>query len=47
VTIDNVLGDEPPGTDIDKATSKLRHGQSIMAEVGKAFGKTFTVRMKP
>jgi hypothetical protein len=30
---------------IDKATAKLRHGQSIMAEVGKAFGKTFTVRM--
>jgi hypothetical protein len=30
---------------IDKATAKLRHGQSIVAEVGKAFGKTFTVRM--
>lgn len=30
---------------IDKATAKLRHGESIMTEVGKAFGKTFTVRM--
>ena len=30
---------------IDKATGKLRHGESIMAEVGKAFGKTFSVRM--
>jgi hypothetical protein len=30
---------------IDKATAKLRHGESIMAEVGKVFGKTFTVRM--
>jgi hypothetical protein len=30
-----------------KATAKLRHGKSIMDEVGKAFGKTFTVRMRP
>jgi hypothetical protein len=30
---------------IDKATAKLRHGESIMAEVGKALGKTFSVRM--
>lgn len=30
---------------IDKATVKLRHAQSIMAEVGKALGKTFSVRM--
>jgi hypothetical protein len=32
---------------IDKATVKLRHGQSIMAEVNKALGKKLTVRMKP
>jgi hypothetical protein len=30
---------------IDKATVKLRHAQSIMAEVSKALGKAFTVRM--
>ena len=30
---------------VDKATAKLRHDQSIMAEVGKALGKKFTVRM--
>jgi hypothetical protein len=30
---------------IDKAVAKPRHGESIMAEVGKALGKTFTVRM--
>jgi hypothetical protein len=42
----SVMGDYPK-EGVDKATAKLRHGQSIMAEVGKAFGKTFTVRMKP
>ena len=30
---------------IDKATVKLRHGQSIMAEVSKALGKKLTVRL--
>ena len=40
----SVMGDYPK-EGIDKATAKLRHGESIMAEVGKALGKTFTVRM--
>ena len=30
---------------IDKATVKLRHGQSIIDEVNKALGKKFTVRL--
>jgi hypothetical protein len=30
---------------IDKAAAKLRHGESIMAEVGRVLGKKFTVRM--
>ena len=42
----SVMGDYPK-EGVVKAAAKLRHGQSIMVEVGKAFGKTFTVRMKP
>jgi hypothetical protein len=30
---------------IDRAAAKLRHGESIMAEVGRVLGKKFTVRM--
>jgi hypothetical protein len=30
---------------VDKAAVKLRHAQSIMAEVSKALGKRFSVRM--
>jgi len=30
---------------IDQAAAKLRHGESIMAEVGRVLGKKFTVRM--
>ena len=42
---DNSIMGDYPKEGVDKATAKLRHGQSIMAEVGKAFGKSFTVRM--
>ena len=42
---DNSIMGDYPKEGADKATAKLRHGQSIIAEVGKAFGKTFTVRM--
>ena len=30
---------------VDKATGKLRHAEAIMAEVSKALGKSFSVRM--
>lgn len=43
---DNSIMGDYPKEGAAKATAKLRHGQSIIAEVGKAFGKTFTVRMK-
>jgi len=41
----SIMGDYPKEGPT-KATAKLRHGKSIIDEVGKAFGKTFTVRMK-
>ena len=40
----SIMGDYPKEGPA-KATAKLRHGESILKEVGKAFGKTFTVRM--
>jgi hypothetical protein len=40
----SIMGDYPKEGPA-KATAKLRHGESILKEVGTAFGKTFTVRM--
>jgi hypothetical protein len=42
---DNSIMGDYPREGAEKAAAKLRHGESIIAEVGKAFGKKLTVRM--
>ena len=46
VHTDNSIMGNYPVEGAAKAEAKLRHGQSIAAEVGRVHGKTLTVRMK-